>query len=112
MPRKSRPAVDRILDRCTEDAKGCWVFGGGLSEGYGKAGLGGRGEGTDFCHRITFRHFVGEIPAGLDLDHLCRNRACCNPWHLEPVTRRVNNYRGIRGRGYRPSFLEGTENVA
>ena len=46
-------------------------------------------------HRVAYMLLVGAIPKGLTLDHLCRNRACCNPAHLEPVTVRVNNLRGV-----------------
>lgn len=109
---KPTPVIERVLRRCVEDERGCWVFQGALSVGYGKVGLGGKADGIDFCHRVTFRYFIGEIPGGLDLDHLCRNRACCNPWHLEPVSRSVNNFRGLRGRGYRPSFLDSEGAVA
>lgn len=51
-------------------------------------------------HRVTYTELVGPIPEGLDLDHLCRNRACCNPEHLEPVERVENVRRGLRGPGY------------
>jgi hypothetical protein len=47
------------------------------------------------AHRVTYEHFVGPIPPGLFLDHLCRNRACCNPTHLEPVTPQQNVLRGM-----------------
>lgn len=46
------------------------------------------------AHRISYEHFTGPIPAGLHLDHLCRNRACVNPEHCEPVTCRENVRRG------------------
>lgn len=49
------------------------------------------------AHRYAYILLVGPVPAGLDLDHLCRNRACCNPGHLEPVSRRVNARRGECG---------------
>lgn len=97
---KPRPAIDRTLDRCIETSAGCWEFTGALSGGYGVVGLGSRALGTTLTHRLTYTHFIGEVPAGLDLDHLCRNRACCNPWHLDPVPRRVNVARGLRAPGY------------
>lgn len=45
-------------------------------------------------HRLVYETLCGPIPGGLQLDHLCRNRGCCNPWHLEPVPSRVNTLRG------------------
>jgi hypothetical protein len=45
-------------------------------------------------HRIAYQLLVGPIPDGLVLDHLCRNRACCNPRHIEPVSQRENLMRG------------------
>lgn len=47
------------------------------------------------AHRIAYEADVGPIPAGLDIDHLCRNRRCINPAHLEPVTRKENLRRGV-----------------
>lgn len=46
-------------------------------------------------HRFAYERWVGQTPKGLQLDHLCRNRACVNPKHLEPVTSRVNTLRGV-----------------
>jgi hypothetical protein len=49
------------------------------------------------AHRASYEHFVGPIPTELQLDHLCRNRGCVNPKHLEPVTVRENVLRGNGG---------------
>ena len=46
-------------------------------------------------HRLAYRAFVGPIPRGLNLDHLCRNRNCINPYHLEAVTQKENCRRGL-----------------
>ncbi|MGW1814203.1 HNH endonuclease [Streptomyces sp. NPDC002125] len=56
----------------------------------------GRGKKrTERAHRWSYAYLRCEIPAGLEIDHLCRNRGCVNPWHLEPVTPLVNWERGI-----------------
>jgi hypothetical protein len=96
---RKAPAIERTLARCQVVGE-CWIFTGAKNAGgYGVVGIAtGRNATT---HRVTYEHFMGDVPAGLDLDHLCRNRACCNPWHLEPVTRAVNANRGLRAKGYR-----------
>lgn len=75
--------------RTTED---CWEWIAGCTpEGYGKFWINGK---TDLAHRVAYRLHVGPIPHGLVLDHLCRNRRCVRPDHLEPVTHRTNLLRG------------------
>lgn len=67
----------------------CWVWTGAISDnGYGRIN-------RDYIHRLSYQQFVGPIPTGLVIDHLCRNRACWNPAHLEAVVERVNILRGV-----------------
>lgn len=75
------------------DASGdCWEWTGARhSGGYGHLGRDGT---THYAHRYAYEQLVGPIPSGQQLDHLCRNRVCVNPDHLEPVTRRANILRG------------------
>ena len=69
----------------------CWEWTGSTSQGYGRFRADGR---SVFVHRWAYERFRGPIPAGLTIDHLCRNRRCANPDHLEPVTNRENVLRG------------------
>lgn len=90
------PVIDRIMAKVSESEAGCWIWQGGDNGiGYGVVGLGGQRGPRAYVHRLTYEHFIAEIPNGLVLDHLCRTTLCCNPWHLEPVTNRVNLLRGV-----------------
>lgn len=89
--------IERRVERIP--FSGCWIFMGALNtSGYGWVGRGGRGDGVDRAHRITYQHYRGEVPAGKELDHLCRVRSCCNPFHLEAVTRKEHCQRGDVGK--------------
>lgn len=71
---------------------GCWEWTGTrISSGYGQFSVRSK---RVLAHRWAYAHYIGPIPEGLSLDHLCRNRACCNPQHVEPVTHRENVHRG------------------
>lgn len=71
-----------------ERGDGCWLWSGRLDRGYGRFYV--SHHRTVRAHRFAYESLIGLIPSGLDLDHLCRNRRCVNPAHLEPVTRREN----------------------
>ena len=88
------PVVERIERRIKKTENGCWIYTGGLTRlGYGQVRSKGRMRST---HQVMFEHFVGPVPDGKELDHLCRTRPCCRPDHLEPVTHRENCLRGIQ----------------
>lgn len=84
---------DRFWEKVfPEPNTGCWLWGGAwCSEGYGSFRMGGK---TVKVHRLSFITLGSLIPSGLQLDHLCRQRSCVNPDHLEPVTARENVRRG------------------
>ena len=72
---------------------GCWIWTSGYHpNGYGMMWFNGGGR---TAHRVSYEHFVGPIPKGLTIDHLCRVRGCVNPAHLEAVSCRVNVLRGV-----------------
>lgn len=79
----------RVWDNVVIDANsGCWVWTASLNaSGYGQTMVDRK---MARVHRLVYEDMAGPIPDGLVLDHLCRNRSCCNPHHLEPVTQRVN----------------------
>lgn len=93
-----RAALDRFAEKVALTDGGCIVWIGGLNGvGYGQfyRGKRFRGDtGKTYAHRWSYEYHVGPIPEGLELDHLCRNPACVNPEHLEPVTPQVNKLRG------------------
>lgn len=82
-----------VLHRCAQ-TEGCWLWSGTVNtDGYGIVQHGGR---SWIAHRLAYSAFIGAVPAGLVVDHLCRVRSCVNPSHLEPVTNVENLRRGTR----------------
>src|SRR5262249_20449266 len=87
--RRPRPSEEeRVTQHICRDVSGCWRWIGAINaEGYDTLH-------RDLAHRIVYELLVELIPAGLTLDHLCRNRSCVNPGHLEPVPLAINVLRG------------------
>lgn len=84
---KGEPLPER-LRRFYAEGPGCWLWTGGVDRlGYGSLVVAHR---TVRAHRAVYEANAGAIPAGMELDHLCRNKLCVNPAHLEPVTHSEN----------------------
>ena len=87
-----KPAIERFLDKISISKSGCWVWVAGLTtKGYGKFHDGK----TVLPHRFIYEYYHNIISTDLTIDHLCRNRRCVNPEHLEEVTCKENILRGV-----------------
>ena len=85
--------MERFEASWSESASGCWDWLGSVgTRGYGRIGVGGK---MLQAHRFAYEQLVGPIADGLVLDHLCNNKRCVNPAHLEPVTVEDNVRRGV-----------------
>lgn len=97
MRRQGVLPLTRLVSRSQVTASGCWEWTGPLDRhGYGRVALDGV---TQLAHRVSWFILRGDIPDATPcLDHLCRNRRCFNPDHLEPVTNAENQRRGALAR--------------
>lgn len=113
--RVAQPVVDRVLAAVrVDESSGCWLWTKCISgTGYGLIKAHKPWPRMLAVHRVLYEEFVGPIPSDLEIDHLCRVRACCNPEHLEAVTHADNMRRSpnLRGRlvTHCPSGHEYTE---
>jgi HNH endonuclease len=90
---------ERVLAKIIQNETGCWDYAGGkVAGGYGvlNVRLGGRDAPKVmlYAHRVSYEYFVGPIPEGTEIDHLCRNVSCSRPGHLEAVSHQENINRG------------------
>lgn len=77
----------RFFDKI-ERVGGCWIWLGSTNkDGYGLFHLLGK---MQSAHRVSYELHIGDIPEGMEIDHICRERSCVNPAHLEPVSRQEN----------------------
>lgn len=84
--------IERFRAKIYELPSGCWIWTSNLNKGYGRFWT--VKSGLVEAHRWSYEYYVGPIPDGLQIDHLCRVHSCVNPQHLEPVTQRENALRG------------------
>ena len=93
---KRMPLRERLMQYVQLEGE-CWIWTGAKDpKGYGRINYNGHAKSA-LAHRVAYMEFVGPIPDGLELDHLCRNPSCINPEHLEPVSRSINMKRGLAG---------------
>jgi hypothetical protein len=93
----ARVEVGTTAPEYRPDLDPCWIWTGYCGRaGHGQVTLSAE-EGRALVHRVTYMAEKGPVPPGLELDHLCRVPACCNPAHLEAVTHAENVRRGRSG---------------
>lgn len=91
--RVARPVMDRLMKMVEKTSSGCWEYATRNRAGrdYRQVNVSVDGiQVNQYAHRVAYAHLVGPIPDGMQLDHLCRNRTCVNPDHLEPVSAQEN----------------------
>jgi hypothetical protein len=107
--------LDAHLDK-SAGATGCWIYTGSLSDGYGNYWRNNR---WDKAHRVAFEsHWGITIPPGMEIMHVCNNRACCNPAHLVCGSRYANQFMrriceriGPRAYRYARKYNTGTQPI-
>lgn len=83
---------ERFMEKVNKVEGGCWEWiGAKMPAGYGRFGYTENDVlNNDYAHRISYSFFKGKLKEGLVIDHICRNKSCVNPDHLEQVTQKEN----------------------
>lgn len=97
MSREQKTAIVRFMEKVNV-TDGCWEWTAGTNRPRGRVGCYGmffeiaarKTAKQVTAHRFAYQQFVGPIPVGYEIDHLCKNTLCVNPAHLEAVTHQVN----------------------
>lgn len=105
--KRTRPPIARFLEKIAPAADGCWYWTGArLQRGYGTFFFEG---GPVSASRWSYAYFVGAIPVGFEVDHLCENPPCVNPDHLEAVPPLVNTFRATKANANKTHCKRGHE---
>lgn len=106
MTNRRKPISERLWSKVTKlGPDDCWPFAGNLNKGYGVLKVDSTHKQV-LAARVAYEVTHGPLPEGLEIDHVCRNRLCCNPAHLEPVTH-TENMKRVWERGTRTGIVSG-----
>ncbi|WP_088256981.1 HNH endonuclease signature motif containing protein [Fimbriiglobus ruber] len=102
---QSIPFTERLISKIIRcKGTGCWIWqGASTTLGYGQIWKKGK---NILAHRAVFEMFKYAVPKGFELDHLCRNKSCVNPQHLEVVTHSENLLRAMRHKKARAAIAK------
>lgn len=81
------PVTERILSKVEKQSSGCWKWTASHNGRYARMTF---GQHLEYAHRVSYTVFKGAIPDGYDIDHLCGNKLCVNPDHLDAVPHVIN----------------------
>ena len=106
--------LEKFHTRYTVNDNGCWVWHGGTTKGFNTRGqpqlyVNGRVPANALAYIASYEHYIGPIPKGYEVDHLCFNSICVNWQHLEAVTPKVNKERAYKKYYERTHCLYGHE---